>query len=104
MMKPIRIFAAAIATALSATSVDAESYTYICRVPSEHKSYPVKIDIDNATLTWRGTTFRNLRQGDGCRYKYEATAMGVTAELCTATQGIADLKVGKTSFDCKLAR
>jgi hypothetical protein len=68
MMKPIRIFAAAIATALSATSVDAESYTYICRVPSEHKSYPVKIDIDNATIltsTASGVRARERRkEGD----------------------------------------
>jgi hypothetical protein len=84
-----RIIAAAALMAAIATSVHAESYTYMCRVPSAHKSYPVKVDIDNATLTWRGTTFRNLRQVEGCRAKYQATLNGVTAELCTATQGAA---------------
>jgi hypothetical protein len=62
------LIATAALTATIATSVHAENYTYMCRVPNEHKSYPLKLDIDNGTLTWRGTMFRNLRQVDGCRY------------------------------------
>ena len=82
----------------------AEAYKYMCRVPSAHKSYPIAVNIDDATLTWRGTTFQNLRQGDGCRIKFLATSdSGVTAELCTATKGVADLKIGAASFDCQLA-
>jgi hypothetical protein len=86
------------------TSVYAEGYTYMCRVPSDHKSYAVRVDIDNATLTWRGTTFRNLQEVEGCRVKWQATSDGATAELCTATKGVADLKIGDASFDCQLAR
>jgi hypothetical protein len=84
-----------------ATPAHAESYTYMCRVPNEHKSYPLKIDVDKATLTWRGTTFRNLQHVDGCKYSWQATTSdGVMAEVCTATQGYADLTIGKASFDC----
>jgi len=73
-----------------------ESYTYICRVPSD--------DTDKATLTWRGTTFRNLRVVEGCRYAWEATRDGATAELCASTKGVTDLKIGGASFDCQTAR
>ena len=31
-----------------------------------------------------------------------ATRDGVTAELCTATQGVADLKIGKATFECQM--
>ena len=99
-----RIIVSAALMAAIATSVYAESYTYMCRVPSDHKSYPARLDIDNATLTWRGRTFRNLQEVEGCRVKYQATSDGATAELCTATKGVADLKLGDASFDCQLAR
>jgi hypothetical protein len=33
--------------------------TYLCRV--DHKTYPVTIDEGKGTLTWRGTTFQNLK-------------------------------------------
>jgi hypothetical protein len=70
-----RIIAAVALMAAIATSAQAESYIYICRVPSAHKSYPVKLDIDNATLIWRGTTFRNLRQVGGAEPNIRPPAM-----------------------------
>jgi hypothetical protein len=98
------IATATLASALMATiatSVHAESYTYMCWVPNDHKVYPLRVNEDNRTLTWRGTIFQNLRAGDGCKYKYLATRNGVTAELCTATQGVADLTIGEATFDCQ---
>ena len=56
------------------------------------------------TITWRGTTFQNVKLGDGCRYNFVATRDGVTAELCTATKGVADLKIGKDTFECQMRR
>jgi hypothetical protein len=99
MKKTVTILIACI---MSLSVAHAETYTYMCRVPSDHKSYPLKLDIDNATLTWRDKTFRNLKQVEGCRYKYQATRAGMTAELCTATKGVADLKLGNASFDCQM--
>jgi hypothetical protein len=96
-----RTFFAALA-AIAATAAHAETYTYMCRVPSDHKSYPVKIDIDKATITWRGQTFSNLEQVDGCKAKYQATHDGETAEVCAATHGFADLTIGDASFDCRM--
>lgn len=98
------IATAALMAVITTSPVYAEGYTYMCRVPSDHRSYPVRVDIDNATLTWRGRTFRNLQEVEGCRVKWQATSEGATAELCTATKGVADLKIGDASFDCELVR
>lgn len=95
--------AVALVSAITSPAL-ADSYTYMCRVPRDHNSYPVTVDEDNGTLTWRGAVFRNLKQVEGCRVKYQATSDGVTAELCTATQGVADLTIGKASFDCQMTR
>ena len=102
--------AIATATALAAiaTAAHANTYTYMCRVG--HKSYPVEVttpneangSMDGGTITWRGMVFRNVRLGDGCRYNFVATSDGVTAELCTATKGVADLKIGKATFECQM--
>lgn len=86
------------------TAARPADYTYLCRVRRDRKSYPVVVNLDEGTMTWRGTTFRNLRNGDGCRVNFLATSdSGVTAELCTATKGVADLKIGNARFDCQLA-
>jgi hypothetical protein len=98
---------AAILAAIT-TAAHAETYTYMCRVG--HKSYPVKVTTPNeangsmsgGTITWRGMVFQNVRLGEGCRYNFVATRDGVTAELCTATKGVADLKIGKDAFDCQM--
>jgi hypothetical protein len=99
------IFTATVLSILVAVSASAdETYTYMCKVPEEHKSYPVRINIDKATLSWRGQTFNGLHLIDGCRYNYQATRLGDTAELCTATQGYADLKIGDSSFECQMRK
>ena len=107
-MKTI-ITTAAILAAIT-TAAHAETYTYMCRVG--HKSYPVRVTTPNeangsmsgGTITWRGMVFQNVKLGDGCRYNFVATRDGVTAELCTATQGVADLKIGKDTFDCQMKK
>jgi hypothetical protein len=102
----------ATAAVLAATAAHANTYVYMCRVG--HASYPVTLttpDEENAegdesmnggTITWRGTVFHNVRLVEGCRYKFAATHNGVTAELCTATQGYADLDIGKATFGCRM--
>jgi hypothetical protein len=80
--------------------------TYMCQVG--HKFYPVTLTTPNedslrgATITWRGVTFRNVKFGEGCKTNFVATRDGVTVELCTATQGAADLTIGGDTFECQL--
>jgi hypothetical protein len=107
-MKPV--IATAVVLVAIATAGHANTYTYMCRVG--HKSYPVQVTTSNeangsmsgGTITWRGTVFQNVKLGDGCRYNFVGTCDGVTAELCTATKGVADLRIGEASFECQLAR
>ena len=80
----------------------AETYTYTCK--ANHKTSPVKLDMDYATLTWRGTVYRDLKRVVCDQAGYQAISEGVTAELCTATQGVADLTIGKATFECQLNR
>ena len=109
MKHPLKtIIATAAIVAAIATSAHADTYAYICR-GRDYKAYFVKIDTDSSTLTWRGTTFRNLQQVEGCKAKYLATLNGASAELCTATQGAADLTIrlpkhAVARFDCEMVR
>jgi hypothetical protein len=91
-------------TACSRSASADETYTYMCKVPKEHKSYPVRINVDKAILLWRGQTFNGLHLIDGCRYNYQATRLLDTAELCTATQGYANLAIGDSSFECQMRK
>jgi len=94
---------------LSASAAHARTYTYMCRVGQ--KTYPVTVTTPNeassgslsgGTLTWRGTTFRNVKETGDCKANFVATRDGVTVELCAATQGVADLTVGKETFECQM--
>ena len=93
------------------TSAHAYTDTYMCRVPRDHRAYPVTLNSaakfaadGKGTLTWRGTTFRNLRMVEGCAERYQATHNGVTADICMSNRGGATLIIGEASFDCELKR
>jgi hypothetical protein len=101
------------AAVLTAITMSAHAYTdtYMCRVPNDHRVYPVtlhsatKFAADGkGTLTWRGTTFRNLRMVEGCAERYQATHSGVTADICMSNRSGAGLTIGKASFECELKR
>jgi hypothetical protein len=78
----------------------AETYTYMCKIGHGRVS-PVTVNEDNA-LTWRGEVYKNLTVFPDCRAAWTATRNGVTAKLCTATQGVATLTIGKDDFDCQM--
>ena len=88
----------------------ASVYPYICKTTDERgntQMYTAKLDLGRNTITWRGKVFSNLEQMDGCKAAYRATSRdGSTAELCTATQGVADLVVtgddGSDEFECNI--
>jgi hypothetical protein len=103
-----------LATAISVAligSTQAATYTYWCR--DHNKTYPVVLDTGSkdqcgdgettvCTIKWRGTTFRNVKGVEECRYGYAATTGdGTKVDLCTATQGVADLTIGNATFQCQ---
>jgi len=94
----------ALVLALLATAAHAQTFTFMCEVGS--RTYPVTGNLKKATLTWRGTTFRDLKKAqipDVCaKYGYVATNKGVTATLCGATQGAGSLEIGKDTFACQI--
>ena len=100
--------ATTVVLAAIATAAHANTYTYMCRVGD--KSYPVKVTTPNeangsmsgGTITWRGTVFQDVKLGEGCLHNFVATSDGVIAELCTATLGGANLKIGKATFECQM--
>src|SRR5262249_20837186 len=100
-MKKTLLAAAAIAA--FATSARAEITTYACRVEAERDHvFALKIDHTKRTMTWRGETFRNLREfaddgsGEECaKYCYVATNRGHRAFVSTATQGVANLELSR---------
>jgi hypothetical protein len=94
--KLLAIAAALIATLMPAIA-HATVYNYGCRTTDERGNtqlYIAKLDTGKRTITWRGKVFKNLKQLDGCKAEFEATASnGNIVNLCTATQGVADLNV-----------
>lgn len=100
------------ASIIGVTPAHADSYVWLCR--DHHKNSPVTLDTGQdddcsgsttpCTITWRGVTWRNVKQGEDCKANYLGTENGVDIDLCTATQGVADLTVGKESFDCQMPR
>ena len=57
------------------------------------------------TVDELGTTFRDLKQVEGGKVTWQATTNNnVTAVLSTATQGVADLTIGKDVFECQMVR
>lgn len=98
-MKRLSLALALIITVLA--PAHAETLTYLCKVG--HTPYPVTVDEDKGTLTWRGETYTDLKDGEGCKAAFVATHDGVTATLCAATQGVADLVVGHDrKLDCQM--
>jgi hypothetical protein len=105
------LVAAAMAVAMI-QAAPAATYTYMCR--DHHKLYPATLDTGkddscdgattSCTLIWRGSKFQNVKQGEGCCAEYLATDNGVSVDLCTATQGVADLTIDKTTFKCQMPR
>jgi hypothetical protein len=84
-------------------------YTYQCKDGS--RTYPVKIttphsdDSEGGTITWRGRVYRDVKLADGCKQSFVATAKdGDTIEVCTATQGYADVTLGRARFVCQMKR
>jgi hypothetical protein len=43
-----------------------------------------------------------VKETGDCKANFVATRDGVTVELCAATQGVADLTVGKETFECQM--
>ena len=87
---------------LIAPAYAGNNYDYMCRVG--HKSYPVAVngpdDCDGAscTITWRGKTFPNVKNVEGCKAEYAGDGI----DLCEQTKGVAKLTVGKDTFDCRM--
>jgi hypothetical protein len=79
-------------------------YPVTLTTPNEGDCGPyMECDLSGGTITWRGVTFRNVSgTQEECKAKFTATRNGVTVELCTATQGAADLTVGSDTFDCQM--
>jgi hypothetical protein len=87
------------------TAADARVYNYACNVPDEAtgntRLHPLKIDTAKHTITWRGSTFKNLKEGnvkkggeDCAKYCFQATrSNGDVAFISTATQGVASLMI-----------
>src|SRR5262245_17054605 len=98
-------FLIALATTVALTGpAAAGTYTYMCRVG--HKLDPVTVTTPNegnsssldekkrgtlsgGTITWRGKTYRDVKETGDCKANFVASRDGITIELCTATQGVA---------------
>jgi hypothetical protein len=80
-----------LATAMSVAligSTQAATYSYWCR--DHNKMYPAVLDTGSeddcdgettpCTIKWRGTTFRNVKGVEECRYGYATTDNGTKVD------------------------
>jgi hypothetical protein len=68
-----KLLLAAVALAALSVTANADTYTYMCRVGP--KFYPVKAttpkdSLSGGTITWRGTVFKNVELGEGCKANF----------------------------------
>jgi hypothetical protein len=101
------VVAAALAVAVIGNA-DAKTVTYGCRfpdLPPPDGSYrhALKIDFTKKTITWKGYTFRNLKEvyddgsGKDCaKACFSATRRDGEVRIDTATQGFATLTISDT--------
>ena len=116
-----RIAVALLASVALMGTANASVYNYACRVKDEATGifyfYSLKIDTVTRTVIWRGSTFKNLKEGnvgeDCAKYCFKATrSNGDVAFISTATQGVASLTItynrpGEApidEFDCDMVR
>jgi hypothetical protein len=113
MKKLLRTAYIVTGTIIAATSAHAAAVTYTYMCQDHHKTYPVTLndpgtsdmcDPETCTITWRGKTYPNVKLGEGCRYDFRTTDNGVIVDLCTATQGVADLAIGNKKFECQMPK
>lgn len=108
------VVGAVMTTLTPQSKAETEIRTYMCTT-SDHQSYPIVLNIiDNdegeaidGTMTWRGKTFRDLKQVEGCRYRYLAKHDDSFADLCTSAQGVSDLTITQpqhaaAKFNCQM--
>ena len=83
-MKKLILVALLGTTPVSTACAGQNTYTYMCKVLSDHKLHPVTVDevVDKngdtvgGTITWLGTVFHNLKQVPGCKAMFVATQDG----------------------------
>jgi hypothetical protein len=74
-----------IVTALFINSAHADTFTYVC---TDHgRSYPLKVDDKQNTLTWKGSVYKIKQQEDCAKYGWHAEKDGASFNFCTATKG-----------------
>ena len=91
-----------ITTALYINSAHADTYNYVC---NDHgRSYPLKVDDKQSTLTWKGSIYKIKEQEDCGKFGWRAEKDGASFDFCTATKGYADFELNGTSIQCNLKR
>jgi hypothetical protein len=94
-----RLFIAAVAALAMAVPAHAEIYTYACHSSNDFKLYVAKLDTRKKTITWKGSIYKNMTivygtaSGVAPRCAFHATSRNGTADLRTATQGVASLTI-----------
>jgi|ERR1700678_143886 hypothetical protein len=85
-------------------AVQADTYTYLCKV--DGKTYPLRVDEDKNVLEWRGKSYSLAVKPDCGRYGWRAEGNGTSFDFCTATQGYAAIedKDGNNQVECNLRR
>jgi hypothetical protein len=91
-----------ITTALFINSAHADTYNYACT--DRGKSYPLKVDDTQNSLTWKGNIYKIKPQEDCGKMGWLAEKDGTSFEFCTATKGYADFEQNGRRIQCNLKR
>ena len=91
-----------ITTALFINSAHADTYNYACT--DRGKSYPLKVDDKQNTLTWKGNIYKIKPQEDCGKFGWLAEKDGASFDFCTATKGYADFEQDGRQIQCNLRR
>jgi hypothetical protein len=87
MFNTIKTLIAAAALLVVTGATHADTFTYVCK--DHGRSYPLKVDNKQNTLTWKGSVYK-IKPQEGCaKYGWHAEKDGASFDFCTATKGYA---------------
>jgi hypothetical protein len=88
--------------ALFINPAHADTYNYACT--DRGKSYPLKVDDKQNTLTWQRSIYKINPQEDCAKFGWHAEKGGASFDFCMATKGYADFEQNGVRIQCNMKR
>jgi len=80
----------------------ADTFNYVCE--NQGRLWPLKVDDAKNVLEWRDTIYRLKDTEDCAKFGWRVEKDDISFDICTATHGHANFKLGGKTVQCSLER